>query len=106
MPIEFWDIGRLGWVSVSPSSGLYRVLHGRSASPELRRQHFKLAAIPEEGWSSGETVSCSIEFRPRIVTPSSGTFHAHGVVKSKKLSSAFVFQRDGWHLEAVSNRIP
>ena len=97
---------QFGWVPVSPSSGLYRVLHGRSASPELRRQYFKLAPIPEEGWSPGETVSCSIEFRPRIVTPSSGTFHTHGVVKSKKISSEFVFQRDGWHLETVSNRIP
>ena len=63
-------------VQINPKTsppGLYRVLHGRSASPESRKHVFRIGTVPEEKWpDEGTLLKSEIVFYPSVICPFGG----------------------------------
>jgi len=60
-------------VQINPKTsppGLYRVLHGRPASPESRKHIFRIGTVPTEKWpNEGTLLKSVIDFYPSVVCP-------------------------------------
>ena len=63
-------------VQINPKTsppGLYRVLHGTSASPESRKHVFRIGTVPTEKWpDEGTLLRAEIEFYPSVICPFGG----------------------------------